>query len=133
MFTAPSWLTFFIPVVFTAPSVANVQSAIEEVYPLVSEFRKERTPEEEARRTAAHLVHFNHEYDHGARDNTLEEEEELTGGSVPKSFRRGAGCRSQFSGGQRAPADGFLSDPVDLVSDSDDSSDSDMVEVDNFS
>ena len=43
-----------------APSVKNVQHAIEHVYPLVSEFSKERTPEEEARRNASHFVHFHH-------------------------------------------------------------------------
>ncbi|KAL1443331.1 hypothetical protein MTO96_030322 [Rhipicephalus appendiculatus] len=33
----------------TAPSVANVQSAIEQIFPLVYEYRKERGPEDVAR------------------------------------------------------------------------------------
>lgn len=32
----------------SAPSVADVQAAIEYIFPLVYEFRKERTPEEKA-------------------------------------------------------------------------------------
>lgn len=32
--------------IFAAPSVADVQAAIEYIFPLVYEFRKERTPEE---------------------------------------------------------------------------------------
>lgn len=31
---------------YLAPSVSNVQGAIEHIYPLVFEFRKERSPEE---------------------------------------------------------------------------------------
>lgn len=31
---------------FVAPCVGNVQSAIEHIYPLVNEFRKERSPED---------------------------------------------------------------------------------------
>lgn len=35
-----------VDVVFVAPSVADVQAAIEYIFPLVYEFRKERTKEE---------------------------------------------------------------------------------------
>lgn len=38
---------------FQAPCVNNVQSAIEHIYPLVFEFRKERSPEEIAAIQAA--------------------------------------------------------------------------------
>ena len=38
---------------FEAPCVNNVQSAIEHIYPLVFEFRKERSPEEIAAIQAA--------------------------------------------------------------------------------
>lgn len=36
----------YVDVVFVAPSVADVQAAIEYIFPLVYEFRKERTKEE---------------------------------------------------------------------------------------
>ena len=116
----------------TAPSVANVQSAIEEVYPLVSEFRKERTLEEEARRNASQYVHFNHDYDRGI----------AAGGGNGSSGGGGGsgGIGSRFQGGRRGmskpppPVDDFMMDEnngeelaVDLVSSS--SSDSEMDEI----
>lgn len=46
------WFLFFF-VVFVAGSVADVQSAIEHIYPLVHEFRKYRAPAETAPKVAS--------------------------------------------------------------------------------
>lgn len=105
-----------------APSVANVQAAIEHVYPLVSEFSKERTAEEEARRNETKMHHHHNALPIEGDVDPLELDQ-LGFGLTPRHRRK------------RRHSGGFLNDPVDLVSDfGDDSSDSsDMEDVENFS
>lgn len=62
---------------FAAPSVSNVQNAIEHIYPLVQEFSKERTPEEmeEFRRNKAKRAGAPIEYETYDSEISLSDEE----------------------------------------------------------
>lgn len=61
--------------IITAPNVAAVQAAIEYIYPLVYEFRKERTPEDElALSTKKRKLGLNKR----SRDEFLEDEPDIS-------------------------------------------------------
>ncbi|KAA0201891.1 hypothetical protein HAZT_HAZT000702 [Hyalella azteca] len=119
----------------TAPSIANVQAAIEHVYPLVSEFSKERTAEEEARRSATSVA--NHAVRHRPVGFSLDEDEEEEPGVGPPSFiDEFPDSPPSFMKRKRSDLS-FGNDnklrklgPIDLVSDDSDDSSDDMEDVD---
>lgn len=62
---------------FAAPSVADVQAAIEYIFPLVYEFRKERTKEEQEFLAKKKLRQFGEPVVDGVDEADVEDDEEV--------------------------------------------------------
>lgn len=121
---------------WAAPSVANVQSAIEHIYPLVNDFSKERTAEEEARRGIGAFGCQGSKFrGPGFFGDNNDDEEETEFGLPPKftpysnnlSYGGGKRRRDSSDSEMNHKAAKSNSPPIDLVSNSDSS---DMEDID---
>lgn len=104
--------------VFAARSVANVQAAIEHIYPLVYEFKKPRTPKDHEPVEEEFLIEEDDDSDFAYDPEPIEEVDPLEGPPKKKQKVRDISHLSKRFKGKRPP--GKMNDPSeDLISVSD--------------